>query len=83
MDTLALGTQIIYAREDSGGHIQNDDETLTLVPGKPLTVGTDVTAALATRLVEDEVCTVYSLPAGETVKEETPAKTKENGLRLE
>lgn len=62
MQTLASGTQIIYAREDTGGSIQNDNETVLLAPHKPLTVGKNVTATLATRLVEDKVCTVYSLP---------------------
>ncbi len=83
MNTLAPGTQILYTREDSGGSIQNDGETVLLRPCKPLTVSTapdgDVTPALATRLVEDQVCRVYSLPPAEakTEAEAKPAAKEE------
>lgn len=71
MKILAPGTQIIYIREDSGISIQNEGETVLLKPGAALTVGADdVSPELATRLVEDGVCRVYSLPQLETVKEQ-------------
>ena len=73
MQPITPGTQIMYSREDSGGNIQNDNETVSLTPGKPLTVSVDpagdVSPALATRLVEDGVCRVYSLPPVEATED--------------
>lgn len=54
------GTQITYIKEDSGQIIPGK---IWLVPGEVLTVGKDVPADYATRLVEDNVCGV--LPAAE------------------
>jgi len=91
MQPITPGTQIMYSREDNGGSIQNDGETVLLRPGKPLTVSTDpagdVTPALAARLVEDGVCRVYSLPPVEAKTEdgktEEAAKTEETAEKPE
>lgn len=65
MDLIADGTQITYIKEDSGQIIPGK---IWLVPGEVLTVGKNVPAKFATRLVEDNVCGI--LPA---------AKEKESG----
>jgi len=80
MQPITPGTQIMYSREDSGGNIQNDNETVSLTPGKPLTVSVDpagdVSPALAARLVEDGVCRVYSLPPVESTEDHKPTEDK-------
>lgn len=60
MDPITDGTQITYIKEDSGQIIPGK---LWLVPGETLTVGQDVPAEFATRLVEDNVCRVVSSAA--------------------
>ena len=67
MPPLAIGTEITYAREDTGIRLQNETESATLAPGRPLTVSEqpgrgNVSPALAARLVEDQVCTVTFVP---------------------
>lgn len=63
MDPITDGSQIIdgmqitYIKEDSGQIIPGK---IWLVPGEVLTVGKDIPAEFATRLVEDNVCRVIS-----------------------
>ena len=79
---LAAGTQITYAREDSGIDILNERESVALMPGRLLTVSDqpgrgNVSAVLAARLVEDKVCTVtFVPPVAEEAKvaEEAPSQ---------
>lgn len=86
MPLLSIGTQITYAREDTGIRLQNETESVTLAPGRPLTVSEqpgrgNVSPGLAARLVEDLVCTVTFVPpvaeeakvAEETVAEKADA----------
>lgn len=87
-EDLAIGTEITYAREDTGIRLQNETESVTLAPGRPLTVSEqpgrgNVSPALAARLVEDLVCTVTFVPpvaeeaalAEKAAEEAAPEKT--------